>query len=1033
MGRPLKNTEEQLDRLGVSVSMSGQILELLNGCTERDAVLGACAALPADRLSDDDEALIFFTLAVQGSHARRVLTSDPNALSEIASRSDRSFDTASLSATLRSKMKTAVDDDAALAVLRRFKQIESLRIFLREVEDIANVRETTQEIAALAESCLTVAIHEIARRRYVPEFADLICVLGMGKLGGRELNFSSDVDLIFIAADEAFPQMSKIESFAKDLVSWFDLNTDDGYVFRVDLRLRPEGSAGALVPTVSTARSYYEAWGRTWERSALIKARPVGGNHALGEALLQELEPFLYRKYLDYSAIDELRTMKDMIQRNAEASALVGFEEAQESKETPIQAPIRNRLQARMQMLGAPTIRKAAPKPPAPIIHIRDASGVLGWDVKIGIGGIREVEFFVQALQLVHCGTRPGLRVKNTLEALDRLLFAGLINHDDNARLSDAYAFFRAVEHRIQMEQDRQGHRIPSRDDRFENLAWRMSLTPAELRTKLLAHRLDVRTMFDRLFTDSEQKPEKPTVGRAPIEDIDAVLAVQNDAIDTPEIHAILGRLGFERPRQVAGQLMILRQKAHGPFSERALGQARDFAKYLFTSCAGAPNPDQAFSLLTRFIAVVGDRQGYYRMLAEHPHAARLLVHVFGSSPYLGAALLREPAIVERLLGTGTVAVLRSRSEMLRDVHERLVKIEDPDHRIGIIRRFHQEETLRIGLHDYGGAATIVQTHEQLANLAEVVIQASLEEVYEPLRSKKRRADYLLPPIQEIPFCVVALGKLGGRELSFGSDLDLLFIYEYDRQWRLDHSFFAKIAQRLIRALSLAGAGGKMYEVDTRLRPSGQQGALVVSLEQFRSYHEQSSALWERQALVRARPITGPVSLCVEVDRIRHHEVFERGLGPGGADELMEMLEKIRENLLAPGGLDIKYSAGGLVDIEFAVQAIQLRFGKESPALQSPRTHDVLMALVVDKHEFDVDFEQLLRAYEQLRTVESRLRMADLRGISALPADAAQLNVLARRIGHVGADAGAFMLQELKELTNKTKISCRQIIQILHN
>lgn len=1028
----MKNTEEQLDRLGVSEATSGQILELLIGCTARDAVLGACAALPDNRLVDDREALVFFTLAVQGSHSRRILTSDPNALAEITRRSDRFFDTASLSATLREKMKTAVDDDAALAVLRRFKQIESLRIFLREVADIANVRETTHEIAALAESCLTVAIQEIARRRYVPEFADLFCVLGMGKLGGRELNFSSDVDLIFVAADEAFPQMSKIESFAKDLVSWFDLNTDDGYVFRVDLRLRPEGSAGALVPTVSTARAYYEAWGRTWERSALIKARPVGGNHALGEALLQELEPFLYRKYLDYSAIDELRTMKDMIQRNAEASALVGFEEAQESKEIPIQAPIRSRLQARMQMLGAPTIKKAAPKP-APIIHIRDASGVLGWDVKIGIGGIREVEFFVQALQLVHCGTRPGLRVKNTLEALDRLLFAGLINHDDNARLSDAYAFFRAVEHRIQMEQDRQGHRIPSNDEHFENLAWRMSLTSASLRTKLLAHRLDVRMMFDRLFTDSEQKPEKPTVGRAPIEDIDAVLAVQNDAIDTPAIHAILGRLGFERPRQVAGQLMILRQKAHGPFSERALGQARDFAKYLFTSCSGAPNPDQAFSLLTRFIAVVGDRPGYYRMLAEHPHAARLLVHVFGSSPYLGAALLREPAIVERLLGTGTVAVLRSRAEMLRDVHERLGKIEDPDHRIGIIRRFHQEETLRIGLHDYGGAATIVQTHEQLANLAEVVIQSSLEEVYEPLRSKKRRADHLLPPIHEIPFCVVALGKLGGRELSFGSDLDLLFIYEYDRQWRLDHSFFAKIAQRLIRALSSAGAGGKMYEVDTRLRPSGQQGALVVSLEQFRSYHEQSSALWERQALVRARPITGPAPLCAEVDTIRHHEVFERGLGPGGAHELMDMLEKIRENLLAPGVLDIKYSPGGLVDIEFAVQAIQLRLGEDSPALQSTRTHDILTALVADKHGFDVDFEHLLRAYEQLRTVESRLRMAELRGISALPSDPTQLNVLARRVGHVGADAGTFMLHELKDLTDKTKISCRQIIQKLHN
>ncbi len=1030
----MNTIEQQFERLGVSVAQRGLIRESLIGFSEIDALMGTCAKLPDNRLVLDAEAHVFFALATQGSHARRVMVSDPNAISEIARRSDRSFDTASLSATLRAKMALALDDDAALAVLRRFKQIESLRIFLREVQDIANIRQTTQEIAALAESCLTVAIHEIARRRYSPEFADLFCVLGMGKLGGRELNFSSDVDLIFIAADEAFPQISKIESFAKDLVSWFDLNTDDGYVFRVDLRLRPEGSAGALVPTVSTARSYYESWGRTWERSALIKARPVGGNHALGEALLQALEPFLYRKYLDYSAIDELRTMKDMIQRNAEASSLIGFEQPSKN-ESELQAPIRTRLQARMQMLGAPTIRKAAPAPvPVPsTINFRDASGVLGWDVKIGIGGIREVEFFVQALQLVHCGTRPGLRVKNTLEALDRLLFAGLINHDDNANLSDAYAFFRAVEHRVQMEQDRQGHRIPSDEKHFEGLAWRMSLTSEDLRAKILAHRRDVRTMFDRLFTDSEQTPQKSTVGRAPIEDIDAVLAVQNDAIDTPEIHAILGRLGFERPRQVAGQLLILRQKAHGPFSERSLGQARDFAKYLFTSCAGAPNPDQAFSLLTRFIALIGDRPGYYRMLAEHPHAARLLVHVFGSSPYLGAALLREPAIVERLLGTGTVAILRSRAEMLRDVHARLGKIEDPEHRMGVIRRFHQEETLRIGLHDYGGAATTIQTHEQLSNLAEVVIETSLEEVYEPLRSRKRRADYLLPPIQEIPFSVVALGKLGGRELSFGSDLDVLFIYEYDRQWRLDHSFFAKIAQRLIRALTFAGAGGKMYEVDTRLRPSGQQGALVVSLEQFRSYHADSSALWERQSLVRARPLTGPASLCADICTIRDQEVFERGLGPTGAEELSEMLEKIRTNLLAPGVVDIKYSPGGLVDIEFAVQAMQLRFAKGSPDLRSTRTYDILSALAVDGHGTDVDFDQILRAYEQLRTIESRLRMADLRGISALPTDEGQLNVLARRVGHIGEEPGAFMLQEIKDLTKKTRDSCRQIMRNLHN
>lgn len=1023
---------QHMQRLGIDAETRLLLLARLEGYDELDAVVRTCSTLPDGCLAEVHHAQTFFELASQGSHARRVLSASPRVIAQIAEARGQSFDADEMATRLAENLDACVREDDILAELRRFKTVESLRIFLREIDDHANVRQTSQEIADLAEACVRVAVVTLAKRRGKPQLASQFCVLGMGKLGGRELNFSSDIDLIFIADDACHQDLAELEAFARDLIAWIDRNTADGYVFRVDLRLRPEGSAGALVPAVSTARAYYEVWGRTWERSAMIKARPIAGNLALGDRLMTELEPFLYRKYLDYRAIDELRAMKEMIHRNAESSAIIGVSAPAAAETATSQAPMRDRLQAKLQMFGGST-RKPRPAAvaPAPIGTQPDASGVLGWDVKIGIGGIREVEFFVQALQLVHCGTRPDLRVRNTLDALDRLLFAGLLTHDDHATLADAYAFLRALEHRIQMEQDKQSHRTPADEVGFAQLAWRMGMASELLRSLIVGHRKAIRQMFDRLFSESEQTPERPTVGAQPEAEAEAILGVELGSLDTPPVHARLAKLGFERPRQVAGQLLILRQKNYGPFSDRAFAEDHRFALYLLSSCAGAPNPDQAFSHLTRFITLVGDRPGYFRMLAAHPHASRLLIHVFGSSPYLSAALLREPTFVERLLGAGSVAIFRSREDLLRDIRQRLNPIEDPEHRSGILRRFHQEETLRIGLHDYGGAATIVQTQEQLSNLAEVVIQISLEEVYEPLRSRKRRDDYKLPQLPEIPFCVVALGKLGSREMSFGSDLDLMFIYEYDRQWRLEHSFFAKLAQRLIRTLSMAGADGKMYEVDTRLRPSGQKGALVVSLDQYRSYQANNAALWERQALVRARPLTGPAILQTEFADVRHLHAFERGLPADGPAQLREMLGRIREALLTPGTLDIKYSPGGLVDIEFAVQAMQMRFGRQSEALRTTRTYDVLRALTAESQGIEADFAQLSRTFERLRTVESRLRMTDSRGISALPADPAQRNILARRLGFVGEEAGTQMTTELRTLMDNSRQICAQILDEL--
>lgn len=980
-------------------------------------------------------------LSNQGEYPRGEVSRHPEWVAEIALFGNRARDLTEFRERLAEDLK-GVDDVAGLMVgLRHFKRRESLRVFWREVLGTASIRETTAEIAGIAEAALDASLRYAARFVGDESLADEMSVLGMGKLGGAELNFSSDVDLIFVASDAVRNRMEMVEEVARLVTTVMSEINAHGYVFRVDLRLRPHGTQGPLVPPVSSILEYYASWGRTWERGALLKARAVAGNLELGEQLLKDLEGFIFRRYLDFQAIEELRAMKEQINRQARASDIVGLplERAPEQKPgAPVETPLKSRLKSKLAGVQSPRRShgpgiSATPKASAVMPEAArevDEGGVVGWDVKIGKGGIREIEFFVQALQLVHCGTRPHLRVRNTLDALDRLLFAGLITADDHQVLAEAYAFFRRVEHRVQMSADRQGHRLPDSAEGLAQLSERMGMEMEVFRCLILSHRTGVHAMFSRLFESGEKESTRPTVEPQGTDALDTILGAETQSFErdgvlepAPGILKALSSLGFERPRQVAGQILVLRSKTYGPFADRALAEEARLARYLLETAGAAPEADQAFSYLTRFITSIGDRPGYFRMLRDNPHACRLLVHVFGSSPYLSSALLREPAIVERLLGASTVAIVRSVNDMREDLEKRLVRILDPEHRIGVIRRFHQEETLRIGLHDAGGATTIGQTQEQLSLLAETVIRAVLIEVYEPLRTYKRREGSVLPPLEEIPILIVGMGKLGGRELSFGSDLDLLFVYENERQWRLEHSFFSRLAQRVIRTLSTGD--GKMYEVDTRLRPSGQQGALVVSLEAFKAYHLESAELWERQALIRARGIAGSEQLTRTFQKIRTELVFGRPLPEEARGQIHRMLGRIREHTLG-STFDVKVSPGGLVEIEFAVQWLQLFYGQQHEELRGPSTMQALRVLEQIK-PLDLDFRQLRKDYEKLRIVETRLRMTDNRGLSALPSDPREASMLARRLGYDGSQAAENMHTDLRETAQRVQHITSQI------
>ncbi|RAL24739.1 bifunctional [glutamate--ammonia ligase]-adenylyl-L-tyrosine phosphorylase/[glutamate--ammonia-ligase] adenylyltransferase [Lujinxingia litoralis] len=970
-------------------------------------------------LRSSEEVDVALSLGAAGRHPRRTLTRQPELVGWLAAarwrdepmpREAMADELAAYHDALRAELSGESDDGSARFsalhhALRWFKHRQLLRIFLREIEG-ASVRHTTTEVADVAEVCLDEAVRAVAEILGAPELAEHFCVFGMGKLGGRELNYSSDIDLIFVASDAVMVgevSRGQVETLAREVVRAMDTITDEGQVFRVDLRLRPDGSQGPIVQGASATTDYYLSWGRGWERGALLKARPVAGGRALGAQVLGALEPFIFRRYLDFDAIDELRRMKAMIDDQARASRalsrarqhLPGAVGGTPAGKAP-QAPVSGLQQRLLAKLGRSAPSSAAPATAGP--RGEAARGPAGWDVKVGRGGIREIEFFVQALQLVHCGTRPTLRVRATLETLDRLLYAGLLAGEEHRALADAYDLYRRLEHRVQMAGDRQSHRLPEEPEAFAELAWRMGESPDSLTRRIEECRQAVREIFERLFEQSPKTSRRATVGDAGTEELAALLALEPDDLLSKAGVRALGEAGFVRPRQAAGQLQVLRQKRYGPFSaNRAVGSPAQ-ARYLLSAICSAPDPEQALGHLVRFTTAVGDTPGTWRMLRENPHAARLLMHLFGSSAPLAQMLATEPDVFARMVASSTASLERDRAAMERELRARVSALVDPAHKLGRIRRFHQEESLRIALHEVAGVVPSTATFTQLSDLAQVV----LTQVEDTLTPEPRGARAL---------CVVAMGKFGGKELGFGSDLDFIFVYDDRGPGAIDHQEATRRARRLVRALSAATEAGGFYEVDLRLRPSGSQGTLVTSFQAWRAYHLEHAALWERQALIKARAIGGTAALRERLEAERQRLAFDRALPEDLAEKIARMRQRMFDSAaLAPGVFDVKQSRGGLIDVEFLTQFLQL----EAPQVARDRRDTVGALHALAEHPQTtrgLDVESLARDYLWLRRLE--LRQAIAGAGSTVPRSGPRHAALARQMGHQGRDSVAQFHDEL--------------------
>lgn len=858
------------------------------------------------------------------------------------------------------------------AKLRGFKQREVLRIGLRDLGGQAPFEEVARELSNLASACLDVACracygmlleeHGGPPVRYSSDRGDApgFVILGMGKLGGRELNFSSDIDLQYLHAsdEEESEARSAVEGpnriaretffvkLAELITRAMGEITEEGFVFRTDLRLRPHGKAGKITNSLRGAEVYYESWGDTWERAALIKARPMAGDIELGNEFLRRVEPFVYRRYLDFTAIEEIQGLKARLERD--------------------------RTSARRT-----------------------------FNLKYMPGGIREIEFFVQALQLIYGGKFPVLREANTLRTLEQLEALGIVRAEDHRALREAYTTWRTLEHRVQMANNEQTHTLPEAPEDLARLARAMGYSgphPGEaLRADLSRRAATVRGITTRLFS----RPSAAVPG-----EMGDLLGLLADEDAKERVIEELKRWGFRAPERAYSALLAMTQ---GPpltrFPEQALRLLRRLAPAMLSEALASPSPEQALNHLEEFLERVGARTSFYALLAENPPILRSLMRLFGTSFFLSNFLVQHPELLDALVLGEASSSHRGRDLMAQELMEDLHAVPSFEEKLDALRRYHHTELLRIGLNDLYGTLETQEVNEQLTDLAEVCLKAAWEVCKEELRPRVGipmtvGADGR--PL-EAPMVILGMGALGAREMSYHSDLDLIFIYAGDgetTQGLSNHEYFVRLAQELISALSSPTREGYAYRVDTRLRPSGRFGPLVTSLAAFEAYHTEHAWTWERQALLRARCVAGEEGLAARVQEMVHQIVYEHPFTDAMIPEIHHLRERMRHELAREykGRHNVKLGRGGLVEILFIVQLLQLQAGRGYRPLRVPGTVEALTQLRTGGFLPPETHEILITAYRFLRRLENGLRLIHDRSLNEFREESEELGGLARHL-----------------------------------
>ena len=793
---------------------------------------------------------------------------------------------------IKSVLSDANDKETLGRLLRRCRRRELVRIAWRDLSGQADLSETVSDLSAFADACLEHALnilHQWQCRGYgTPTAADgskqRLVILGLGKLGARELNFSSDVDLIFAypqtgdtcGATESLGNAEFFSRLCRRLIKVIGQPTADGFVFRVDTRLRPFGESGPLAMDFEAMEQYYQQQGREWERYALIKARAVAGDKDAGAFLLDRLQPFIYRRYLDYSVFESLREMK--------------------------------------QMIALEVRRKGMEN-----------------NIKLGAGGIREIEFFGQIFQLIRGGVNPALQNTGILKVLKILAAERHVPQEVCDELSNAYVFLRNTENRLQAFSDQQTHKLPTDDHGQLRLAISMGFPdPKSFNTAIKNHRDIVHGHFQMLLESGDRKDRQQN-----IED-PADLIWQNPATGQ-QAGDVLSAMGFDRPEEVIRLLTYLKNdpetRALSPRGRRRLDQlVPRFLKEIGT----CENPLITLHRVIDLIKTIERRTSYLALLLENPTALSHLVKLSAASPWIASFLARHPVLLDELLDPRTLYLPPEKIEMRNALRRRLdqVPTDDLEYQIEQLCIFKQINVLRVAAADVTGTLPLMRVSDYLSEIAESILSEVVELAWNHLVSKHGT------PICRMGsqgcgkgFVVIAYGKLGGLELGYGSDLDLVFLHAgtgeqtRGKEKGIDSAqFFNRLGQRVIHILTSHTRAGKAYEIDMRLRPSGSSGTLVSHIEAFGNYQFEDAWTWEHQALIRARPICGDGILANKFETIRKQVLARPRVQQKLSAEVVDMRERMRKELMKPekGVFDLKQDTGAMVDIEFLVQYLVL-------------------------------------------------------------------------------------------------------------
>ncbi|MCC6466118.1 MAG: bifunctional [glutamate--ammonia ligase]-adenylyl-L-tyrosine phosphorylase/[glutamate--ammonia-ligase] adenylyltransferase [Planctomycetes bacterium] len=843
-------------------------------------------------------------------------------------------------------------------------------VLKRPMEEVARGISATADGALQAALCCAAA--ELRARGSPAEPPGLrFCVIALGKHGAEELNYSSDIDVMFVFSGEHPGAQAWAVKLAERLIPLLDQVTEEGLVFRVDTRLRPEGKRGRLARSVQSTLDYYHSYGTTLERQALLKARACAGDLELGQAMLEKLQPWVFRKYLSVEDINRMQEVKRVIEKRTDLRA-----------ETFL-------------------------------------------DVKTGFGGIRDIEFITQFLQLLNGGRLPQLRERGTLPALRALAAHGVLKQAEAGELAQAYEYLRAVEHRLQLWEGVQTHTLPSapaelaRIGRCLGLGGERRLDAArQLATRLRAHTLRSRGLMVRLFAGLFSSASHA----------ESELVLDPD-LEQAQAAPVLGRYGF---RDLSGAYHAIRELAEESpenrlYAPRARKYLASIMPHLLEFVAATPDPDATLRNFERIVANLGAKTMLFELIAEDPRALRIFGTIAAQSDWLSGMLAGRPGMVDEFIDELQTFTALDPARLRADLHSRMASAREPAE--GLFSQ-RDAEVLRIGLLDITGRTPLPETLRELCVLAETLLDAALDEALRVELSRDldgRPARDLLQDAPRERLAVVGLGKMGSGAMHYASDLDLVFVY--DPAAMADpaqaQTFYARVVRRVLDLLTAAGERGKLCDVDLRLRPRGRAGTLATTPEELERYLQGDAGYWERIAACRARVLPGSGAIAARVAGILERFVYG---APADAAQMLDMRARVQREAAAG---DLKRAAGGTMDIEFVLAHLQMRHGREQPALRNP---DVLALLEAARQSGLLDArtsDELTESYTFLRQAINRLQLHSGQPLDAVP-EGEELEAYARRLGYAasgGMAAGAQLLQELAYHRGRVQAAVQRIVQ----